>query len=412
MEVCAWFIENMANIDIEVRKPSRSPDRPPKMNLSSFERLLGAVPAVEQIGRLLPVSDLLALNWTSHTTRAAFHPVYARRVDLRLKLSQTFKDPDAMIKCMRKQKAVIGGNRSISFIWDDIVDPKATEWQFYVLPDYKCVFEDHLVSVQGLVELPEAHQDSVRDTAFEWRKFQGDGADVIVNTLWSNSAYPITQIIGKYYLTILNCFSSVDCTFIGYPEFTLNRIIAERESSNKVEYKLNRARWFDEHHRGLVQSYLDLGFTKVDRFKLREAMHGPPNLELRNRGYRPIKNPSIDPIKIMHKLPKKRRRQLTEVDLGVIVKIRPEKYWYVDFLPKLWIPRSWTKMRPSDTIDRESYSSKAAGQSLDDWYDKREKARIAKAKFEAEYPKDSDSDEDAAKNLLASASPAANPFPW
>ncbi|KAF3912387.1 hypothetical protein AA313_de0209000 [Arthrobotrys entomopaga] len=385
-------------------------DPPAKMGLSSFERMLGAVPAVEKIGRLLPVSDLIALNWTSNTMRAAFHPVYVRRVDLRLKLSHTFKDPDAMIKCMRRQKAVFGGNRSVSFIWDDISDPKTTEWQFYVLPEYKAGFEAHLVAIQGMVELPEVHQGSVRDVAFEWRKYQGDGADVIVNTLSHKNRYPITQIIGKYSLTILNCFSSVDCTFVGYPEFTFNRIFAERISSKKVELKLNGARYSDEQQRRLVQSYLDLGFTQVDRLTLRDAMHGAPYLHLETKTSRAVKNPSVEPVKIMHKLPKKRRSQLTEVDLGVVAKIRPEKYWYIDFLPKFWMPRSWVKMQPSDKIDRECYSTKCRGQSLTDWYEKREKARIAKQKFEAEYPQDSDSDEFEPARLLASTNLNANPF--
>ncbi|EPS40065.1 hypothetical protein H072_6172 [Dactylellina haptotyla CBS 200.50] len=371
--------------------------RAPPINMSGseLEKLLRASPVVDGIAKCLSVTDLIALSWSSKKLREAFYPVYQQRVDLRLKLSRNFKDPDALIKCMRDQKVVIGGNRSISFIWDDVIPQNCKKWEFYVLLEVDDIFRDHLKNKQGLTELPDVHHDTVRDTAFEWLQLEGDNVDVTVNILTSRNPYPITQIIGKYYLTILNCFSSADTTFIAYPEFTLNKLIAEREESNKVEYALNRDR-YNKHNTGIIEGYLALGFTKVDKVQLRKAMVGRPNSSYRFGGLcAPTKNPSASPIKIMHKRQdRKRPKQLTEVELGVVARIRAQKYRYVDFLPPVWIPQSWTKMRPTHRIDPTDVASKAKGQGMGVWMERAEQWRLRQVAIDAEYDPDSDSQED------------------
>ncbi|KAK6338110.1 hypothetical protein TWF696_001581 [Orbilia brochopaga] len=347
------------------------------MGDAGWRRLMAATPAITEISKNLNTVDLIALTRTSKATRAAFYDPYFMRVNLRLKLSRYFKDPDALLRVMRALKVIISGPRAVSMIWEDAVAEDYNHWEFMVTVRNFDWLRHHLVSWQGLDWVMGPEYDRARDVLYEWTAFEDDKVFLYVKVLISDNKFPITQMIGKHFLTVLNCFSSVDSTFVAYPEFTLNKLMVKRISS-KREYKTEHL--LIPQHDEKIRYWQGKGFTLIPKIVMKQASTGPAVGEPR---YLHLNNQCTSPIKIMHK-PYYTKHQQTEVQLGTMVKIREEKYRYVDFLPQLWIERTWMKMRPTFKIDPTSLESKAKGQDMMSWLYHAEKARAAKVAYAKE----------------------------
>ncbi|EWC47876.1 hypothetical protein DRE_02758 [Drechslerella stenobrocha 248] len=260
---------------------------------------------------------------------------------------------------MRDHRVVIGGKRAVAMVWDGIVDVGAKDWEFYVIEKEFDDFKKHLLDVQSLLSTGGVRENSIRGIPFEQTEFEGPNVQLTVNILTSKNEHPITQLFGKFFLTVLNCFASVDSTFVAYPEFTLNKVMAVREDIAKDELRAGSPSYLK--NQAILKEYLDRGFTLVSKEQIKKnAAAG----EMERCPY--PKNPSTSPIKIVHK-PYRRKFQLTEKHLGTISKIRERKYEYADFIAPVWIQRSWVKTRPTFKIDQTSVESQMPGQGYESW---------------------------------------------
>ncbi|KAF3904656.1 hypothetical protein ABW21_db0207352 [Orbilia brochopaga] len=343
------------------------------MVANGWEKLMAAAPAISEIAKNVSTIDLIALTRTSKVTRAGFYDEYFRRVNLRLKLSKDFKDPDALLWAMRTFKVIITGPRAVSMIWEDAVPDWYWHWEFMVTEENLHFFSLHLKWCQGIRWVLGPEDDKARDISYKWHGFANDKIWIYVKVLTSANKHPITQMVGKSSLTVLNCFTSVDATFIGYPEFTLNKLMLNRVSSFKKEYsdKGDYAERFEDK----IKFWEDRGFILIPEDVMKQELIGRAAEELHSLY---AKNQCTVPIKIMHK-PYLTTRQQTEKQLGTLIKIREEKYRYVNSLPQIWVDRTWMKMRPTFKLDPTKSGSKARGQDMSSWMAKAEKARTAKA---------------------------------
>lgn len=324
-----------------------------------------------EIARLVSVTDLIALTRTSKATRNAFFELYELRIDLRLKLSRYFPEPDLLLQQMRYGYVVIGGSRAVSMVWDYATN-KSSDWNFYATWDTAPAFGQHLRDVQGLKWADPVRSELLSGfSKMEIAHMKGPNVKVTVTTPAETNKQPILKMIGKGFLTPLNCFSTVDATFIGYPELTLNNtMIFRKESKSAGRDQRHRAR-----EREITSHYLENGFRLITEKELVGAQKRHDEM-LAQRGKVNVRfeSPSLSknsavPIKIMHKPYEDNPKQVTAALLGSISRIREHNYRYIDFLPPVWIERTWTKMNPTFKQDR-TLLIKAPGQGMDSFIER------------------------------------------
>ncbi|KAF3938681.1 hypothetical protein ABW19_dt0207131 [Dactylella cylindrospora] len=357
---------------------------------SAWARLMRASPAVVEIGRHLSVTDLIALTRSSHITRAAFYCCYDLRIDLRLKLSRYFKDAEALLNSMRKHCAVIGGSRAVSMIWDGVAGD-SSDWNFFVPQHHFSSFVTELRDSQGLTRQAGKTRLQVlwlRNMSFEWCRLVpcntedlgGKRVSVMV-AMAPRFGSEIPSIIGKCFMTALNCFSCVDATFIGYPEFTLNKTIVVRRDGRYTGDGERHPPEYWQKQKDILTRYVEQGWNIVDA-KLINGLRASQPKECTTRRSSVIRKRkpywnNATPIKILHKQHDS-HSQITGADFGNLLKIREEQYRFVNFLPPVWTERTWAKLEPTFKIDPTSMAAKAPGQGMDSFIERSVAAAASK----------------------------------